>query len=86
MKLLMKAVEMIARFSLDCTPQPVKYKVIFRQEPIVVRVDQILFKTTEDLISNRAIIFRCQSEINGVLKMYEIKYELGTCRWLLWKM
>ena len=86
MKVFMKPVEMVARFSPDGSPRPVKYKVIFREEPVVVRVDQVLFKTEEKLAGNRMLIFRCQSEINGELKLFELKYELNTCRWFLFKM
>jgi hypothetical protein len=42
--------------------------------------------TEEKLAGNKMLIFRCQSEIERELKPYEIKYELGTCKWYLWKM
>jgi len=32
------------------------------------------------------LIFTCQSVINGLEKRYEIKYELSTCKWFLYKM
>lgn len=86
MKILMQPVEMIARFSPDGTPRPVKYQVTSEGEPVVIRVDQVLFKTEEKLAGNRMLLFRCQSEFNGMLKLFELKYELSTCRWFLFKM
>lgn len=86
MKVLMQPVEMIARFSLDGTPRPVKYQVTSEGESVVIRVDQILFKTEEKLAGNRMLLFRCQSEINGFSKIFELKYELNTCKWFLYKM
>ncbi|WP_434510107.1 hypothetical protein [Desulfitobacterium sp. AusDCA] len=86
MKILMKPIEMVARFSQDGIPHPVKYKVTFEDKPIVIQIDKILFKTEEKLAGNRMIIFRCQSEINGILKLYELKYEIQTMKWILWKM
>ncbi|OLN33144.1 hypothetical protein [Desulfosporosinus metallidurans] len=85
MKVLMKPIEMVARFSQDGTPRPVKYMVTFEGESVVIRIDKILFKTEEKLAGNRMILFRCQSEINGILKLFELKYELNTCRWFLFK-
>lgn len=85
MKVLMQPVEMVARFSQDGTPRPVKYQVTFEGEPVVIQVDQILFKSEEKLAGNRMLVFRCQSLINGLLKIFELKYELNTCRWFLYK-
>lgn len=85
MKVLMKPVEMVARFSQDGTPRPVKYMVTFEDKPVVIQVDKVLFKTEEKLAGNRMIIYRCQSVINGALKLFELKYELNTCRWFLFK-
>lgn len=86
MKVLMQPVEMVARFSSDGTPRPVKYQVTFEGEPVVVKVDQILSKTEEKLAGNRMLLFRCQSLVNGLLKIFELKYELNTCTWFLYKM
>ncbi|EHQ91248.1 hypothetical protein [Desulfosporosinus youngiae] len=86
MKVLMKPVEMVARFSQDGTPRPVKYRVTLKDEPVVIQVDKVLFRTEETLAGNRRILYRCQSEINGVLRLFELKYELSTCRWFLFKL
>lgn len=81
----MKPIEMVARFSQDGIPRPVKYMVTFEDKPVVVQVDEILFKIEEKLAGNRMIIYRCQSGINGVLKLFELKYELNTYRCFLFK-
>ena len=39
----------------------------------------------EKLAGNNILAFKCQSVINGDDKLFEIKYELGTCRWILFK-
>lgn len=85
MKVLMQPIEMVARFSQDGTPRPVKYQATFDKEPVVICVDQILLKTEEKIAGNRMFVFRCQSEINGSLKLFELKYEINTCRWFLYK-
>jgi hypothetical protein len=85
MKVIMQPVEMVARFSENGIPRPVKCKATFEDVPVVINIDQILLKTEEKLAGNRMIIFRCQSVIDGLLKVFELKYELNTCKWFLYK-
>lgn len=82
MKILMKPIEMIAWFTEEGVPKPIRYKV----DDVVIKVQQVTSKSEEKLAGNRMIVFRCQSEINGVLKPFELKYEVGTCKWYLFKM
>lgn len=82
MKVLMKPIEMVARFSVDGSPYPVKYRV----DSSIVKVEQVLSTKEEKLAGNRMLIFQCQSEIEGKLKPYELKFELQTCKWFLFKM
>lgn len=82
MKVLMKSIEMIAWFTKEGVPKPIRYKV----DDEVIKVQQVTSKSEEKLAGNRMIVFRCQSEINGVLRPFELKYEVGTCKWYLFKM
>lgn len=86
MKIIMQPIEMVARFNEHGIPRPVKFKARFEGVPIVISIDKIILKTEEKLAGNPMIIFRCQSAINGLLKVFEIKYELSTCKWFLYKM
>lgn len=40
---------------------------------------------SEKLAGNPMLVFRCQSVINNLNKIYEIKFELKTCKWILYK-
>jgi len=82
MKILATPIEVLAHFELDGTPHPLRFKL----NGETIRIEQVVSVTEEKLAGNRMLIFRCQSEIKGVLKPFEIKYELGTCKWYLWKM
>ena len=82
MKVYMKPIEMIAWFSQDGSLHPVRYKI----DDMVIKVEQVTSKSEENLAGNRMIIYRCQSEINGELKLFELKYEVQTCKWFLFKM
>ncbi|KUO75745.1 MAG: hypothetical protein APF81_17870 [Desulfosporosinus sp. BRH_c37] len=82
MKVLMKPIDMIAWFTKHGVPNPIRFRI----DDQVIKVQQVTSKSEEKLAGNRMIIFRCQSEINGVLRAFELKYELQTCKWFLFKM
>jgi len=82
MRVLMKPIEMIAWFTTDGVPNPIRYRI----DDKVIRVGQVTSRSEEKLAGNRMIIYRCQSEINGELRSFELKYELQTCKWYLFKM
>ena len=82
MRVLMKPIEMIAWFDLPGTLRPIR----FRHEGTVVKVGQIVKVTEEKLAGNRMRVYECQSEIHGQLKRFELKYEMSTCKWYLFKM
>ena len=82
----MEPIEMIAWFTLEGIPNPIRYKMTSADSSnVVVKVDRIATRSEEKLAGNRMIIFRCQSEIDGCLKLFELKYELSTCKWYLYK-
>lgn len=82
----MQPIEIIAWFTLEGVPNPIRYKIASLDDSnVVVKIDRIVTRSEEKLAGNRMFIFRCQSEINGLLKLYELKYELSTCKWFLYK-
>ncbi|HHY28025.1 MAG TPA: hypothetical protein GX523_15015 [Desulfitobacterium dehalogenans] len=85
MKVIMQPIEMMAHFNEHGFPRPVKFKARFEDIPSVIAIDKIILKSEEKAAGNPMIIFRCQSIINGFLKIYELKYELHTCEWFLYK-
>jgi len=78
----MKPDTVIVHFDIDGTPQPLRFKL----KDNAIRIEQIVSVTEDKLAGNKMLCFRCQSEIDGVLKPYEIKFEVQTCKWFLWKM
>ena len=87
MKILMKPIEMIAWFSKDNYPIPLRYRIVAEDlTTIVIKVDKILFREEEKLAGNRMVIYRCEGIINQAQKPFELKYEISTCKWYLYKM
>jgi len=82
MKILSTPITVLAHFEIDGPPHPLRFKL----NDETIRIEQVVSVTEEKLAGNRMLCFRCQSEIGGVLKPFEIKFELGTCKWYLYKM
>ena len=82
MKTQMTPITVLAHFDNNGTPRPIRFKLADKE----VKIEQVVSVSEEKLAGNRTMIFRCQSEIGGELRPFEIKFELGTCKWYLWKM
>ena len=82
MKILSTPIEVLAHFDNDGTPHPIRFKLADKE----IKIEQVVSVTEERLAGNKMMIFRCQSEIDGGLRPFEIKFEVGTCKWFLWKM
>lgn len=82
MKIMMKPIEMIAWFDLGGLPRPVRFRI----DGEVVKVQKLCGQSEERFAGNKTKIFRCESVISGQLKTFELKYELQTCKWFLYKM
>ena len=82
MKIIMDAVKMIAKFDTHGNPTPAR----FQHKERIIDVQQIISTREEKLAGNRMKIYSCQSEIAGKIRRYELKFELKTCKWFLYKM
>lgn len=86
MKIVAKPIDMVAWFDKFGNPNPVRFRIEEENsEQTTIKVDRILQRAKEKLAGNQMIVFQCQSYINGLDKIYELKYELSTCRWILFK-
>lgn len=86
MKIISKSIDMVAWFNVKGEPNPIKFRIEKEDESFsVIKIDKVLLRKTEKFAGNIMYIFQCKSIINDEEKMYEIKYELSTCKWILWK-
>jgi hypothetical protein len=87
MKVLAMPIEMVCWFEKTGKPHPVRFKVIKEDESeTVIKIDKVLSVDKEKLAGNPMLVFKCQSVINNAARLFELKYELGTCKWMLFKM
>jgi hypothetical protein len=86
MKIIAKPIEMVAWTDTKGNINPVRFKIVNEDESYsVIKIDRVLYVDKERLAGNHMLLFKCQSVINGAEKLYEIKYELSTCMWMLFK-
>lgn len=76
---------MIAWFEKDGKVHPIKFRLKEEDLNRVIVIERIRCVKTEKFAGNQMSVFECQSHIHGILKIYEIKYDIGTCKWLLFK-
>ena len=86
MKILAKPVKMIAVFDEKGVPTPLRFMVEEDGVRHVVKVDHVVSAEAVRPAGMDALVFRCQSEVRGVVKQYEIVYRVKPHQWELYKM
>jgi hypothetical protein len=85
-KVVAQEIQVIAHFNTQGIIKPLRFKYTDQDgSEKVIKVDKVIDTTTEKLCGNLALIFDCQSVIDGVEKVYQLKYFVMEMRWLLWK-
>lgn len=86
MKVIAKPIEVVSWTDTKGNINPVRFKIVNDDESIsVVKIDKVITIDKEKLAGNLMLVYKCQSVVNGADKLYEIKYELSSCRWILFK-
>ena len=86
MKILALPIEMVSYTDKQGSIKPIRFRMQVEDEPMqVIKIDKVIVKETEKLAGNIMIVFKCQSLIDNVMKLFEIRYEISTCRWILFK-
>jgi hypothetical protein len=87
MRVLAISIEMIAWFNENGMPTPLRFKIKNGDgSNNIIKVDKVIQIEKEKLAGNIMYVFKCQSIIEEFEKLYEIKYELNSCKWMLYKM
>jgi len=77
---------MIAWFEKNGQIHPIKFKLTESHEQQVISIQRVQSVQMETLAGNPMYVFDCQSNINGLQRVYQLKYEVKTCKWFLYKM
>ena len=86
MKILAQPIDAVAVFAREKPPMPYKFKYVHGDEKCEIRVDKVLHIENRRIAGIPAIVYSCQSVVDGLEKRYELKYLPSSCRWELYKM
>ena len=84
MKVVSKPIEMIAWFNKDGTINPIRFK-IEDDECKVIKVEKVLKREQEKLAGKAMEKFVCSTCLDGVERIFELKYDISSCKWILFK-
>jgi len=86
LKVVSKPIEVISMTDIKGNITPLRLRIEQEDESIqVIKIDRIIDRATEKLAGNNKLVFTCRSLINDTEKLFEIKYEITTCKWVLFK-
>ena len=86
MKIVVKPIEVVSWTDINGNIRPLRFKIINEDESIsVLKIERVCYIDKEKFAGNNLLVFNCQSIINGIEKQYELKYELSSCKWILFK-
>lgn len=86
MKVVAKPIEMVVWFEKDGKLHPIRFKLIESNESEkVIKVGRVITREEEKFEGKKRLIFNCQSIVSGVDRLFQIKYEINTCKWVLYK-
>lgn len=83
----MKSVDMICLSSSDGRITPLKFRLNEDgQEQRIIKIDRILGTKEEKVAGNRMMVFTVQSCMDGMERVFEMKYETQSFKWYLYKL
>jgi hypothetical protein len=86
-KILAEPIDAIVKFKGTEKPMPYKFRYNDGDgRTHEVKVDRVLVCDETKLAGVRALVYRCQSMLDGEERLYELKYLIHDCRWELYKM
>lgn len=85
MKILMQPISLIAVFETAGNPRPIKFQINNKGTETTIKIDMICKCEEQHYAGEKALIYKCQSLINGKDVVYELKYLKTTCKWFLYK-
>ncbi len=86
MKIVSKPVEMIAWFKDKKIPEPLRFRIKNEDNShLIIKVHKILLTREEKLAGIRSYVYHCQSIVNGIEKVYELKFIIEDSKWILYK-
>lgn len=83
MRTLAKPIQMIAWFDSSGKVNPIKFKLEQDEDSKVIIINKVINRELEKLAGNVMWKFTCISIVDGIEKIYKIKYDLIQGKWFL---
>jgi hemolysin-activating ACP:hemolysin acyltransferase len=85
MKVVSKEIEMVAYFKKDGRINPIRFRIEEENKYQVIKIKKIISIDLEKLCGNKMWVFTCSAVIGNVEKIFELKYDIEMCSWILYK-
>lgn len=87
MKIVALPIDAVVYFMGKEMPKPYRFRCREEngEEAAPVKIDRIYDVEKTNIAGAPAFVYRCQSEIDGVMKLYELRYFVRECCWELYK-
>ena len=83
----MKPIDMISCTSIEGILTPIRFRLIDKNNKrIIIKIDRIINTKEEKRAGNPMLIFTVQITFKNEERLLELKYEIRTCKWFLYKM
>lgn len=86
MKVIAKPIEMLAWYESDGTLNPVRFKITNKDgSESLINIDKIVKRSREWLAGNTMLIYDCIGVVADKERSFQLKFEICTCKWILFK-
>ncbi len=86
MKVVAKPIEVVTWTDTEGNIHPIRFRYQNNEEEyVVIKINRVLYTSLEKLCGNPMMIYRCITTTGGAERVFEIKYALNTCKWMLFK-
>lgn len=86
MKIIRQPVDMIAWFNAMGVIMPLKFRLESENHTLqTIKINEILYHTEDKFAGNFIRTYACTINLNGIEKPCELRYDLNSCKWSLFK-
>ncbi|HYE83281.1 MAG TPA: hypothetical protein VEG39_14090 [Clostridia bacterium] len=87
MKTIRKPIEAIVLFDLEGNPVPIKFRYLDDgSELVTIKVDRVIKRDLDKFAGNRMMKFTCQTCIGNQVRPFELRFEIDTSKWFIYKL
>jgi hypothetical protein len=85
MKIIEKPIEVVTWITQEGLINPIRFRMIEDEEVKIIKINKLLSRDRYKIDGKDVVISKCQSLTDGVIKGFELKFEIISLRWTLYK-